>query len=146
MGLLNLDTTNKDDENNEDEDDDGDDNAEGDPLRTPAATSAVLPAFSASHGQKCKAIADSITEVSASERDNHIKISKINTTAKTDHATQWESIKWQSYMDMKLPCMQHQQEETAAQRAHEATMFNRQAGPSWSRRVHRPRQCRSSLQ
>ena len=101
MGSPNLDTTNKDDDDNDDDDDD----AEGDPLRTLTATLAVPPASSASHEQKCKWIIDSITEVSAHERDNCIKIAKINDMAKADHATQWETLKLQSYMDIEFAHM-----------------------------------------
>jgi hypothetical protein len=128
MGSPNLDATDTDDENDDDDDKDDDkDDAEGGTLRTPAATSAVPPASSASRGQKRKSIADSIAEVSAHERNNRIKIAKINATAKTDRATQRETIKRQSNMDMELARMQHQREEAAAQRAHEAAMFDRQA-------------------
>jgi hypothetical protein len=127
MGLPNLDATDTDDEN------DDKDDAEGGTLRTPTATSAVPPASSASHEQKRKSIADSIAEVSAHERNNHIKIAKINATAKTDCATQRETIKQQSNMDMELARMQHQWEEAAAQQAHEAAMFDRQAALEMAR-------------
>jgi hypothetical protein len=109
------------------DDDSNEEDIDGDPLRTPAAISAVPSATSTPYGQKCKSMADSIAEISACERDNHIKIAKINASAKTEHSTQWETIKRQMNMDLELACMQHQQDEAAAQCAHEAAMFDRQA-------------------
>lgn len=131
MGSPNLDATDKDDEDEDDEDED-DEDADGDLPMTPTATSATSMS-STSQRQKCKSITDSITEVSARERDNRIKIAKINATAKTLRTTQWETIKRQSYMDMELARMQHQQEEAAAQRTHEAAMFDRQAALEMAR-------------
>jgi hypothetical protein len=115
---------------NDDEDEDGEESgedADGDPLRTPVATSAVLSATSTPRGQKRKSMADSITEVSAHERENHIKIARINATAKTERSSQWESIKRHTNMELELAQMQHQHDEAAAPRAHEAAMFDRQA-------------------
>jgi hypothetical protein len=121
-GSLNID-------GNDDEDEDGEESgedADGDPLRTPVATSAVPSATSTPQGQKRKSMADSIAEVSAHERENRIKIARINAMAKTERSSQWESIKRQTNMELELGRTQHQHDE-AAQCAHEAAMFDRQA-------------------
>ena len=78
-------------------------------------------------------MADSIIEVSAHERENQIKIVKINATAKTEHSNQQESIKRRTNLELELAHMQHQQDEAAAQHAHEAAMFNRQASLEMAR-------------
>ena len=75
--------------------------ADGDPLRTPAATLAVPSATSTPCGQTCKSMADSIAEVLAHKRENHIKIAKINTMAKTECSSQWEIIKWCTNMELE---------------------------------------------
>ena len=78
-------------------------------------------------------MADSIMEVSARERENHIKIAKINATAKTEHSNQRETIKRRTNMELELARMQHQRDETAAQCAHETAMFDRQAALEMAR-------------
>ena len=116
----------------EDSEESGED-ADGDPLRTPAATLAVPSATSTPRGQKRKSIADSIAEVSAHERENRIKIAKINATAKTERSSQRETIKRRTNMELELARMQHQRDEAAAQRAHEVAMFDRRAALEMAR-------------
>ena len=78
-------------------------------------------------------MADSIVEVSACKRESHIKIARINAMAKTEHSSQWETIKWRTNVELELAHMQHQCDEAAAQHAHEAAMFNRQAAVEMAR-------------
>ena len=117
----------------EDNEDDGEEDTDGDSLRTSAATSAVPSASSTPRGQKQKFMADSIIKVSACERENQIKIAKINATAKTERSNQRESIKRRTNLELELARMQHQRDEAAAQRAHEAAMFDRQASLEMAR-------------
>jgi hypothetical protein len=90
LGSPNLDASDKDDEDGDaDADASGNDaGVDGDQFRTALAVSAVPSTPSAPCGQKRKTIADFIAKVSARERDNRIKIARINATAKTERATQ----------------------------------------------------------
>ena len=130
MGSPNLDKTDSKDNKDNDGDDDKNENEDGEPLMAATAVSATVPSPSAplsvSRGQKRKSIADSITDISACEQDNRIKIAKINASAKTQCSTERERIKRHTHMEMELVRLQHQRDEAAAQRAHEALMFNKQ--------------------
>lgn len=79
---------------------------------------------------------DSIADVSACKRENHIKIAKINATTKTERSVQRERIKRETNMQLELAHLQHQCEEAAAQRAHEALMFDKQIALEMAR-AHR---------
>lgn len=122
--------TDGDDDDEGDDEGDDDDNVDDEPPRTSATISS---ATSTPHGQKQKSMADSIMEVSARERENRIKIAKINATAKTERSNQRETIKRHTNMELELARMQHQRDETAAQRAHETAMFDRQAALEMAR-------------
>lgn len=115
-----------DDHTDGDDDDEGDDDDDIDD-EPPRTSATISSATSTPRGQKRKSMADSIMEVSARERENRIKIAKINATAKTERSNQRETIKRRTNMELELARMQHQRDETAAQRAHETAMFDRQA-------------------
>ena len=110
-GSPNLDKTDEDDDDPDEADDDDEDKNEddGEPLKASTAVSAVPPTpspSSAPRGQKRKSIADSIADVSARERDNRIKIAKINAAAKTQRLTEREHIKQRMHLEMEVVRLQ----------------------------------------
>lgn len=105
-------------------------NADDGPPKTPAA---IPSATFTPHGQKQESMANSIIEVSAHERENCTKITKINAAVKTECSNQWETLKWHTNMELELAHLQHQQNEAAAQCAHETAMFDWQAALEMAR-------------
>jgi hypothetical protein len=131
------------DDEDEDEDGvgdgDGDDNDEAEDgggrlLKTPTPASSTVSL--ATRGTKRKSMADSIAEVSAHERVNRIKIANINAAAKNLRSDQRESRKRSAQMAVELARFQHQRDEAAAQRAHEAVMFDKQVALELARTGH----------
>ena len=81
-------------------------------------------------------MADSIADVSAHEQANHIKIVNINANAKNARSDQRESCKRRTQLDIELARLQHQRDEAAAQRTHEALMFDKQVALELTRADH----------
>jgi hypothetical protein len=127
----------EDDDEDEDDDKNGSGHAPKTPAKTLVASSAMASTLaSAIHGSKHKSMVDSIADVSAHEQANCITIVNINANPKNVHMDQQESHKRHTQLDVELARLQHQHDEAAAQRTHEALMFDKQITLELARAGH----------
>ena len=131
------DTAGLEDHSDNDDDDDVIDVSDNDLPKTPNCTQDIT------RGMKRKAsMMDQIAEVTKSERQNRFKIATVNADAKTLRAIEKEKIKRRAVLELEVTRLQHNAQDTAANRAHEVYMMDRQialeAAKTGNRRASAP--------